>query len=39
MTLDELNVMIKAANGEWFGEKLDKKVRKLKLFNIVFSLC
>ncbi|WJX74055.1 hypothetical protein P8452_57764 [Trifolium repens] len=25
MTLDELNVMIKAENGEWFGEKLDKK--------------
>jgi hypothetical protein len=31
MILDELNVMIKAENGEWFGEKLDKKVRKLKL--------
>ncbi|KAK2370630.1 hypothetical protein QL285_083665 [Trifolium repens] len=30
MTLDELNVMIKAENGEWFGEKLDKKLHGSK---------
>jgi len=33
MTLDQLNFINKVSNGEWFGEKLDKNVRKNKAFE------
>jgi hypothetical protein len=37
MALDEMNFMSnKAENGGWFEEKLDKNVRKIKLFNSFF---
>jgi hypothetical protein len=39
MALDELNLRnVKVENGGWFGEKLDRKVRKKKLFNIIFIM-
>jgi len=39
MALDELNFRsMKEANGGCLGDKLDKNVRKIKLFNIFIKM-